>query len=92
MQTQEFRSGALWGASATAVAVGLFFGRDRNWALVGLGALGVYMAKGGNLSASSIPDKLPNLPGLEKVRQLFPQQAMPAQSAFDSFNRQFSAT
>jgi hypothetical protein len=76
----QFRSGAIWGASVTAIGAGLFFGRERNWALVALGAAGVYMARGGTISASSIPSELPeNLPSVQKLRSLFPQgSAAPA--------------
>ena len=57
----------------TAIAVGLFLGKDRNWALVALGGLGVYLARGGTVSAEAIRQiEVPDLPSFEKLRELYP--------------------
>ena len=84
VQDPKFRSGALWGASVTAVAIG-FLAKDRNWALIGLGALGFYMAQGGELSADKLPKSLPKLPddipGVSKLRSLFPEGSAAIQDA-----------
>lgn len=79
---QCFRSGVLWGASATAIATGLLFGKERNWALVALGGLGIYMAQGGKLSAEALPKELPNLPTKEELRDRLPFAARGAINGF----------
>jgi hypothetical protein len=71
-----FRDGALYGASVTAITTGLFFSAKRNWALVALGGLGLYLAKGGTVTAETLqapelPD-VPSLPTMDKLRSLFP--------------------
>ena|GEM_PF-3189531 len=70
LNNPTYRKGFLHGASATAIGAGLFFGEKRNWALVALGALGVFLAQGGTISAEDV--KVPKLPSLPSMPEGIP--------------------
>lgn len=75
-ENTNWKDGFLHGAGVALIAIGFGLGGQRNLALAALGGLGLYLARGGSLSAESL--RAPELPSMDDLRNKLPFQAQAA--------------